>query len=567
ASLHLDLFSTLIYFYSFLQLNPPWLPLFESKTGIVHLCCICSDLAETSQIRLCRDHIGPVPAESDSVSAKQYFKECPVDRVGTRPVSGQRLVAKRRLLGRIGTLLSDLTLQNLANGDGTLQLLLAITNDCVSHQLAQDECSAIVIVAFMTRKRNSGSLHPLDLEIEKTLNRIRKSKHMHIGHIGDSIRFITMTDNYEMKLDFSDNPLYESESMENNNRTLKELYPQLELVQSYELKSRLIHLLPKFHCLVGEDPHKHLKEFCMDIPEDYIKIKVFPFSIDRTTKDWLYLQPVICTTWGDMKRMFLEKFFPASRTTTIDNVYFYEGLLMIDKSMIDAASGGAPMDKTPAVARHLILNMANIGKPIDITHIFGEVARCRPASTSPISEAVVPAESKSSVAYNTKVWTSRDHARSESGQLSTIGTMIPGATIPPTTTSTNATMGEQSGNGGLDFTISRKHNCDYTRFKNADGITSRHSKPNAIGQFRNGFLLEDFESNKSVTPHPSPQSAEVEAKPGSDSQLQQPTKNVLLSFLNRVFVTKRSEIDEDLLKLFKKVEINILLLDTIKQIP
>ncbi|RDX99265.1 hypothetical protein CR513_17696, partial [Mucuna pruriens] len=38
-------------------------------------------------------------------------------------------------------------------------------------------------------------------------------------------------------------------------------YPQLELAQSYELKSRLIHLLPKFHNLVCEDPYKHLKEF------------------------------------------------------------------------------------------------------------------------------------------------------------------------------------------------------------------------------------------------------------------------------------------------------------------
>ncbi|RDX90737.1 hypothetical protein CR513_27371, partial [Mucuna pruriens] len=62
--------------------------------------------------------------------------------------------------------------------------------------------------------------------------------------------------------------------MENNDRTLKELaapdvvyqpwciqYPQLEPAQTYELKSGLIHLLPKFHGLAGEDPHKHLKEF------------------------------------------------------------------------------------------------------------------------------------------------------------------------------------------------------------------------------------------------------------------------------------------------------------------
>ncbi|RDX75200.1 hypothetical protein CR513_44954, partial [Mucuna pruriens] len=35
------------------------------------------------------------------------------------------------------------------------------------------------------------------------------------------------------------------------------------------------------------------------------------------------------------------------------------GLMMMDMNMIDAASSGALMDKTPAVARHLISNMTN----------------------------------------------------------------------------------------------------------------------------------------------------------------------------------------------------------------
>ncbi|RDX61050.1 hypothetical protein CR513_60754, partial [Mucuna pruriens] len=118
---------------------------------------------------------------------------------------------------------------------------------------------------------------------------------------------------------------------------------------------------------------------------------VFPFSLDGSVKDWLYLQP------GDMKHTFLEKFFLASRTTAIRKVicgiwqhtretlheywerfnclcatcshhqmneklsiqYFYEGLMLMDPSMIDAASGGALMGKTPATTRHLILNMEN----------------------------------------------------------------------------------------------------------------------------------------------------------------------------------------------------------------
>ncbi|RDY01098.1 hypothetical protein CR513_15620, partial [Mucuna pruriens] len=100
------------------------------------------------------------------------------------------------------------------------------------------------------------------------------------------------------------------EQMENNDRTLKELatpdvvyqhwciqYPQLEPAQTYELKPGFIHLLPEFHGLASEDPHKHLKEFHVvcstmrpqGIPEDYIKMKAFLFSLDGAANDWLYL--------------------------------------------------------------------------------------------------------------------------------------------------------------------------------------------------------------------------------------------------------------------------------------
>ncbi|RDY06010.1 hypothetical protein CR513_10076, partial [Mucuna pruriens] len=65
----------------------------------------------------------------------------------------------------------------------------------------------------------------------------------------------------------------------------------------HELESGLIHLLPKFHGLAREDPHKHLKEFNVvystmrphGISEDYIKMKAFPFSLDGAVKAWLYM--------------------------------------------------------------------------------------------------------------------------------------------------------------------------------------------------------------------------------------------------------------------------------------
>ncbi|RDX84037.1 hypothetical protein CR513_34976, partial [Mucuna pruriens] len=100
----------------------------------------------------------------------------------------------------------------------------------------------------------------------------------------------------------------QQELMENQDRMFKELATPdvLELAQSYELKFGLIHLLPKFHGLAREDPHKHLKEFhvvcstmrLQGILEDYIKMKTFLFSLDGAAKDWLYLQLVLFNTWG-----------------------------------------------------------------------------------------------------------------------------------------------------------------------------------------------------------------------------------------------------------------------------
>lgn len=122
-----------------------------------------------------------------------------------------------------------------------------------------------------------------------------------------------------------------------NNRTLKELaapilnqqplcieYPELDA--AFELKSGLIHLLPTFCGLASEDPHKHLKEFhvvCSSmkpqgISEEQIKLRAFPFSLADLAKDWLYYLPSgSINSWNEMKRMFLEKYFPASRAANI----------------------------------------------------------------------------------------------------------------------------------------------------------------------------------------------------------------------------------------------------------
>ena len=107
----------------------------------------------------------------------------------------------------------------------------------------------------------------------------------------------------------SDFDLEEDEVMAEN-QTLKELaapdlnqqplcitFPTLDATTTFELKSGLIHLLPTFHGLAGEDPHKHLKELhvvCTSmkptgVTKDQIKLRAFPFSL----KDSLRIGSII----------------------------------------------------------------------------------------------------------------------------------------------------------------------------------------------------------------------------------------------------------------------------------
>ncbi|CAN6685950.1 unnamed protein product [Malus baccata var. baccata] len=213
----------------------------------------------------------------------------------------------------------------------------------------------------------------------------------------------------------------EVEDMAADNRTIKELsasgldnaaplciqYPRAapDKTAEFELKSSLLHHIPKYHGLSMEEPNKHLKEFevvCssmtpINVDGSILMMKAFPFSLMEKAKDWLYeLAPGTVTSWESMKRAFLEKFFPTSRVILLRKrisgiqqeegesfptyyerfkslvascpqhqmneelllQYFYEGLLLIERQMLDASAGGALVDKTPTVAKTLIANRA-----------------------------------------------------------------------------------------------------------------------------------------------------------------------------------------------------------------
>ena len=55
-----------------------------------------------------------------------------------------------------------------------------------------------------------------------------------------------------------------------------------------------------------------------DVQEDHVYLKAFPHSLEGNAKNKLYyLAPRSITSWDDLKRLFLAKFFLTSRTKTI----------------------------------------------------------------------------------------------------------------------------------------------------------------------------------------------------------------------------------------------------------
>ena len=56
----------------------------------------------------------------------------------------------------------------------------------------------------------------------------------------------------------------------------------------------------------------------LGISKEQVKLRDFPFSLSENVKKWFYYLPSSTfTTWNDMKKIFLEKYFPAFKATTI----------------------------------------------------------------------------------------------------------------------------------------------------------------------------------------------------------------------------------------------------------
>ncbi|CAN6547847.1 unnamed protein product [Malus baccata var. baccata] len=380
-----------------------------------------------------------------------------------------------------------------------------------------------------------------------------------------------------------------------DNRTIKDLsasglanaaplciqYPRAapEKTDEFELKSSLLHHIPKFHGLSMEDPNKHLKEFevvCssmtpVNMDSNILKMKAFPFSLLEKAKDWLYeLALGTVTSWESMKRAFLEKFFPTSRVILLRKKisriqqsqgesfptyyesfktlvascphhqmkeelllqYFYEGLLPLERQMLDASAGGAIVDKTPRDAKTLIANRA-----LNAQQYEGVGQRDTPQPHH-VNEGMQNQANEV------------NELKKQMGQMAEfLGQFRENGKLPSTTV--------VNPKGG---------------FESAKAITLRSGKEVRNKEDEKIQIEEDertYPTARVAPPMPQPSKT---FHPSTSGKI---VPNVVVSntnmpnvpFPRRFAQSKKEESEKDILDTFRKVQVNIPLLDAIKQVP
>ncbi|CAN6567841.1 unnamed protein product [Malus baccata var. baccata] len=381
-------------------------------------------------------------------------------------------------------------------------------------------------------------------------------------------------------------------------------------IDEVELKSSLLHHIPKFPGLSMEDPNKHLKEFevvCsgmtpVNVDGSILKMKAFPFSLLEKAKDWLYeLASETVTSWESMKRAFLEKFFPTSRVILLRKrisdiqqnqgesfptyyerfktlvascpqhqmkeelllQYFYEGLLPIERQMLDASAGGALVDKTPMAAKTLIANRALNTQQYEGV---GQRDNPRQQQVNELLTRLAKGQENQAKDMHNYAKEVQNQAREITELKRQMGQMAefmgqfsrePGKL--PSSTDVNPKGGFESAKA-ITLQSGKEAGSDPSPSKsnqNEDEKMQSEEKEQGLPSAR---------IEQSLPQPPTHPNSTTKGKLGSNSM----TFNSIPTnapFPSRFMQSKKDESDKDILDTFRKVQVNIPLLDAIKQVP
>ncbi|WVZ21467.1 hypothetical protein V8G54_008789 [Vigna mungo] len=358
--------------------------------------------------------------------------------------------------------------------------------------------------------------------------------------------------------------------------------------------------------------------------EELVMMKAFPLSLQDTARYWMIYQQQPFGSWQEMQIRFLNRFFPASRVSyfrrqicTIEQgqneslsdfwdrfnklclmcpnhqlqdslllTYFYEGLLQRERMLVDVAAGGSLMNKTPVEARQLLSNMAECSYQgsiynkvaVTVSEIGTESKDLRELTQvmSQLVEQVMllnqePAEDKRTASEvldwseNTLNATRDSASNNWEGKWSTMNLQGPHQDCRENEQLAGCVENDKKSCVAAKTTSAEDH-----------GIT-KYIPPHLRGKSKLGKMqpaqkkevqLDRTASTSAVILRSGKElHASVEKEKNVDEE-QQPEIIIEPPFpVKSGPAAKKLETDADLLKIFQKVEINMPLLEAIKQVP
>ncbi|RDX82552.1 hypothetical protein CR513_36640, partial [Mucuna pruriens] len=150
----------------------------------------------------------------------------------------------------------------------------------------------------------------------------------------------------------------------------------------------------------------------------------------------------------------------------------------------------------------------------------------------------------------------------ESDQPENVGA-IGGYQMPPQGNSPSLEdLMKQLATSNQKYAVPVEYDRHHPRPQNANRTVSQHYEPITVGQVQQPSFPNNSKSERECKCNHLSRPTEADSKPNADSQ-SRPKKTVPLSFPTRTMSTRKPESDEELLKLFREVEINIPFLDAI----
>ncbi|GKC66893.1 reverse transcriptase domain-containing protein, partial [Tanacetum coccineum] len=157
------------------------------------------------------------------------------------------------------------------------------------------------------------------------------------------------------------------------------------LADQFELKPELLDFVSNnsFFGLENDDPHSHIRRFYQitrtlrlnQVPDDVVKLILFPFSLKGAAETWLENEPPnSITSWDDLVSKFLNRFSlilkqesSEKKSQTFNKFsllhqidFFYNGLCQSDQDSLNTAAGGNLMIRNIQEALTTIENKAKI---------------------------------------------------------------------------------------------------------------------------------------------------------------------------------------------------------------